>query len=155
MGKTQDNVEGVFPNLTNPETNDRLQEMAKEIAPLNAALRDDILLNETPFSRIKSVWERREKLKFNKEQRKLLEKTYKDFIRGGTNLSAEQKKRLRAINEELSVLSVKFSDNLLKETNAFHLIVEIKEELAGLPESALAAAAETAQRAGRSGEPLS
>jgi peptidyl-dipeptidase Dcp len=151
-GETLDRVEAVFGNLRSAETNDRLQEIARQVAPLTSALRDDILLNEQLFARVKAVWRQRDNLSLNPEQHKLVEETYKDFVRGGANLSAEQKVRLRAINEELALLSLKFGDNLLKETNAYRLIVEKKEDLAGLPEGVATAAAETAKSAGLEGK---
>jgi len=114
-GELLDKVQGVFNNLTSAETNDRLQEIAREVAPLLAALRDDIFLNERLFQRVKQVFEQRERLKLAPEQQKLLEETYKAFVRGGANLDAQQKQRLREVNKELSVLSVRFGDNLLKE----------------------------------------
>lgn len=151
-GELLDRVEGVFQNLRSAETNDRLQEIARQVAPLLSALRDDIRLNEPLFARVKAVWEGRATLSLNAEQLKLVEETYKDFVRGGANLAAEGKARLRAINEELSLLSLRFGDNLLKETNAYRLVLERKEDLAGLPESVVTAAAETAQKAGLEGK---
>jgi peptidyl-dipeptidase Dcp len=151
-GELLDKVEAVFNNLSSAETNQKLQEIARQAAPLTSALRDDILLNEKLFARVKAVWEKRDTLPLNGEQKRLVEETYKSFVRGGANLGPEQKKRLRAINEELSVLSLMFSDNLLKETNDYKLVLEKKEDLAGLPENAVAAAAETAKAAGMAGK---
>ena len=94
-------VSDVFFTLTGAETNDALQAINKEIAPKLSALRDDVLLNEKLFARVKAVWETREKLALSVEQKKLLEETYKDFVRGGANLAPEQKKRFREINQEL------------------------------------------------------
>jgi peptidyl-dipeptidase Dcp len=151
-GELLDKVGAVFSNLTGAETNDRLQAINREFAPRLSALRDDILLNEKLFARVKRVWEQRDKLDLNAEQRRLVEETYKEFVRGGANLTAERKKRLREVNAELSVLGVRFGDNLLKETNAYKLAIEKKEDLAGLPESAVAAAAEAAKAAGQPGK---
>ncbi len=151
-GELLDKVSGVFQNLTSAETNDRLQAIQREFAPQLAALRDDIRLNEKLFARVKAVWEQRDRLKLNPEQRRLLEETYKSFVRGGANLDAERKKRLRAINGELAVLSVRFGDNLLKETNAYRLVIENKQDLAGLPDTAIAAAADAAKTAGLEGK---
>jgi len=151
-GELLDKVTPVFSNLTSAETNDRLQEIAKQVAPLLAALRDDIFLNEKLFGRVKQVWEQRDRLKLGPEQRKLVEETYKDFVRGGANLDAEQKKRLREVNRELSVLSVRFGENLLKETNAYRLVIDNRADLAGLPETAIAAAADAAKAAGQAGK---
>ena len=151
-GELIQKVQGVFGNLTSAETNDQLQAIARQVAPRLAALRDDILLNPQLFARVKAVWERRASLKLDAEQRKLLEETYKMFVRGGANLGPEQQQRLRAINGELSVLSVRFGDNLLKETNAYRLVIDKKADLAGLPETAVAAAAEAARSAGLPGQ---
>ncbi|MBI4877786.1 MAG: M3 family metallopeptidase [Acidobacteria bacterium] len=144
-GELLEKVTSVFFNLTGAETNDRLQEIAKEAAPLLSALGDDIRLDPQLFARVKAVWESRARLKFSPEQAKLLEETYKSFVRGGANLSPEQQKRLRAMNRELSLLGVRFGQNLLKETNAYKLVIERKEDLAGLPETVVAAAADAAK----------
>jgi len=151
-GELLDKVEPVFSNLRSAETNDRLQEIARQVAPLTSALRDDILLNEQLFARVKAVWEQRGTAPLDAEQRKLLEETYKDFVRGGANLAPDQKTRLRAINEELALLSLQFGDNLLKETNAYRLVVEKRKDLAGLPENTVSAAAEAAKDAGLDGK---
>jgi peptidyl-dipeptidase Dcp len=151
-GEGLDRVGGVFYNLRSAETNDRLQEIAQQVAPLVSALEDDILLNEPLFARVQAVWEQRETLGLNAEQHKLVEETYKDFVRGGANLSADGKARLRAIHEELSLLTLKYGDNLLKETNAYRLVIAKKEDLAGLPENAVTAAAEAATAAGLEGQ---
>ncbi len=140
-------VGDVFFALTGAETNDALQAINKSIAPKLSALRDDVLLNERLFARVKAVWQTREKLSLSVEQKKLLEETYKDFVRGGANLAPEQKKRFREINQELSVLGLKFADNLLKETNGFRLVVDRKEDLAGLPPALVSAAADAAKAA--------
>jgi peptidyl-dipeptidase Dcp len=150
-GEVLDRVGGVFYNLRSAETNDRIQEIARQVAPLESALEDDILLNEPLFARVKAVWEQRATLPLDAEQRRLVEETYKNFVRGGANLTPDQKTRLRAINEELAVLELKFGDNVLKETNAYRLVIEKKEDLAGLPETLVTAAAEAAKGAGLEG----
>ena len=146
-GDLLERVASVFGNLTSAHTNDALQAIARQVAPLTAALQDDILLDEALFARVKAVWEQREALNLEPEQRKLLEETYKRFVRGGADLGPEKKQRLREINQRLSVLGVKFADNVLKETNAFRLAIEKREDLAGLPATQIAAAAEAAQAA--------
>jgi len=151
-GELLDRVGGVFYNLKSAETSEQIQEIARQVAPLTSALEDDILLNEPLFARVKAVWEQRDTLRLNAEQRRLVEETYKDFVRGGANLSAQQKTRLRAINEELSLLALQFGDNLLKETNDYQLVVEKREGLGGLPESVVTAAAEAAGKAGMEGK---
>jgi peptidyl-dipeptidase Dcp len=144
-------VRPVFFALLDAESTPGMQELAKEIAPMMAAQRDDVFLNEALFGRVKAVWEQRDTIQLTPEQQTLLRNTYREFVRGGANLAAAQKERLRAINGELSVLTLKFSDNLLAETNAYRLVVERSEDLAGLPASSVAAAAEEAVTAGLPG----
>ncbi|MDP2998590.1 MAG: M3 family metallopeptidase [Bryobacterales bacterium] len=151
-GDLLEKVQSVFSNLTGAETNDRLQEISKQVAPLMAALHDDTFLDPRLFARVKAVWDQRGTLKLEADQSKLLEETHKTFVRGGANLDAEQKKRLRAINQELSVLGVRFGQNLLKETNAYRLVIDKKEDLSGLPPAVVAAAADAAKAAGQAGK---
>ena len=146
-GEFLERVQIVFYGQLSAETNDTLQGIAKEVAPMLSALNDDINLNETLFARVKAVWEKRDALGLEPEQRRLVEETYKDFVRGGANLDASGKERLRAINSELSLLGLKFGDNVLKETNAFRLVIERKEDLAGLPPGVVSAAADAAKSA--------
>jgi len=142
----------VFQNQLSASTSEPLQKIAQDIAPATSRHQDDILLNEKLFSRIKVVYEGRDALSLTPEQRTLLEKTYHDFVRGGANLSADDKERLRKINEEIAVLSLKFSDNVLKETNDFRLVIDNKADLAGLPPTVIQAAAEAADEAGLKGK---
>src|SRR5690606_23206211 len=122
-------VSTVFGNLNSAHTNDALKALAVELAPISSAHRDNIALNDTLFNRIKSVWENRENVELNAEQHKLLEDTYKGFERGGANLNEADKNRLREINSQLSVATVKFGQNLLEETNAFQLVIDNEEDL--------------------------
>ena len=145
-------VYSVFGLLTGAETNDALQTIEAKVGPMLAAHQDDINLNEALFQRVKAVYEHRASEKLNPEEITLLEKTYRRFVRGGANLEAAQKDRLRAINGELSSLKIKFSENLLKETNAYRLVVDTKADLAGLPEGQIIAAAEAAKGAGLEGK---
>jgi peptidyl-dipeptidase Dcp len=151
-GELLDRVASVFSNLDSADTNERRQAIAKQVAPMTAALRDDIRLNESLFARIKAVWDARATLGLTPVQAKLLEETYKSFVRGGANLNPAQKERFRAINQELSVLSVTFAENLLKETNAYRLVIDKKEDLAGLPERVIAGATEAAKAAKMEGK---
>ncbi len=151
-GELNAKVGAVFNNLSSAETNERLQAISREVAPMLASLRDDTLLNEPLFARVKAVWEKRAELGLDPEQAMLLEKTWKNFVRGGANLDAPAKERLRAINKELSLLGLRFGENLLRETNAFQLLLERREELAGLPESVAAGAAQAAAAAGQPGK---
>ncbi len=145
-------VNNVFNALNATMTNEHMQDIAKEVAPLKSKHYDDILLNEKLFDRVKAVYEKMESLNLKAEQKMLLEKTYKDFVRGGINLDEEKKARLREINKELSVLTVKFGENILKEENRFELVIDKEEDLAGLPPSAVTAAAETAGERGHEGK---
>ena len=139
-------VSRVFGSLNSANTNDSLQAINLEIAPLSSKHRDDISLNDTLFQKVKSVYENRENFKLTEEEQKVLEDTYKGFVRNGAGLSPEDKIKLRKINEELSLLSVKFGQNLLAETNAFRLIIDKDEDLAGLSEGIIAQAASAAEK---------
>ncbi len=145
-------VTTVFYNLSSANTNDTIQALAQEIAPELAKNNDNIYLNEKLFQRIQTVWDTQLELKLNGEQTKLLETKYKAFIRNGAALNQSDKERLRKINEELSVLSLKFGDNVLAENNSYELVVEHKKELAGLPEELIIAAAEEAEARDKKGK---
>jgi peptidyl-dipeptidase Dcp len=151
-GRLLEKVNGVFSNLTSAETTDALQAIQKQVAPMLAAHRDDVRLNPALFQRVKSVWDARATLTLDPDQKKLLEDGWKDFVRGGALLPKDGQERLRAINAELASLSVKFADNLLKETNAYRLVIERKDDLAGLPDRVIAAGAEAAKKAGLEGQ---
>ena len=144
-------VNYVFQNMAGAHTNEKIQQIEQEIAPLLAKHDDDINLNQGLFQRTKSVYGQKESLDLTPEQSMLLEQTYKGFVRGGANLSEEKKARFREINEELSVLSVKFAKNVLDETNAFTIVLD-EEDLAGLPPSVVSAAAEAAEDKGHEGK---
>lgn len=151
-GRLLDRTSLVFSNLNSAHTNDAMQALAKEINPRRAQHKDDILLNEALFARIKTVYEAREERDLSIEQSKLLEETYRDFVRGGANLPADKKPRLREINEEISRLATQFGENLLKEMNAITLLIDNEEDLAGLPPSVRDAAAATAAAQGHEGK---
>lgn len=143
-GESLKRVGNVFSNLNSANTNDTLQAIAKEVAPLKSAHADNIKLNDALFERVKVVYDQKENLDLTTEQQMLLTKTYEQFVRGGANLPADQKERFREINSRLSVLSLQFRENQLAETNSFKLVIDTKDDLSGLPESVVAAAAETA-----------
>ncbi len=145
-------VSNVFDNLNSSNTNDVMQGIAKEVAPLLSQHEDDILLNAQLFQRVKTVYDQKDSLDLTAEQKMLLDKYYKNFVRGGANLNDEQKTKLRAINKELSLLSLKFGENLLKETNAFEMVIDNKDDLAGLPEAVVQGAAEAAKERGYEGK---
>jgi peptidyl-dipeptidase Dcp len=144
-------VGAVFSNLQSAETTPELQKINSEISPLLTALRDDIRLNPKLFARVKTLFDKRAKLKLTPIQLTLLEESYKGFVRGGANLAPAQKERFRAINGETAKLSIKFGDNLLRETNAFRLVIDKADDLAGLPPSIIAAGADAAKAAGQAG----
>lgn len=145
-------VNAVFSGLNSANTNDEMQALSRELSPLLSKNSDDIRLNKDLFARVKTVYDNRESLNLNKEQKKLLEETYKSFVRGGANLDAEQQARLRELNSEISMLQLTFGQNMLKETNAFQLVIENKDDLAGLPESLILNAEVAARAAGSEGK---
>lgn len=145
-------VNAVFSGLNSANTNDEMQALSRELSPLLSKNSDDIRLNKDLFARVKTVYDNRESLNLNKEQKKLLEETYKSFVRGGANLDAEQQARLRELNSEISMLQLTFGQNMLKETNAFQLVIENKDDLAGLPESLILNAEVAARAAGVEGK---
>ncbi|MEL1244913.1 M3 family metallopeptidase [Flavobacterium sp. DGU11] len=151
-GSLLNRITTIFGNLNSANTNDTLQALAQELAPELSKHNDDIYLNEKLFARVKKIWDTQVSLKLNPEQAKLLEKKYKAFVRSGANLDAKQKERLRAINSELSVLSLKFGDNVLAENNAYQLVIDNKKDLAGLPEEVVQAAADDAKAAQKNGK---
>lgn len=138
-------VRNIFGNMQSANTNPELQKIASEIAPELSAHSDNILLNDKLFARLKAVYEIKNILT-DIEQIKLLEDTYIRFVRGGANLDDAKKSRLKEINKELSLLRLKFGENLLNETNGFKLIIEDKKDLSGLPESIINAAFETGKK---------
>ena len=141
----------VFGNLLSAETNDELQELARKMMPLMSDHENNISLNEKLFARIKTVYEQQEKEALNPEQKKLLEDIYNGFVRSGANLEGEAKDKYRALSQELSLLTLQFSENALKETNDYQLVITDSTQLSGLPESAKEAAAETAGEKGVEG----
>ena len=142
-GKLLTKVQRVFFNLTSSNTNPKLQELQRELSPMLSAHRDKIALNEQLFSRVEAIWQARENLDLTSEQRKLLEDTRKLFVRSGALLSEEEKAKITEINSQISELTTAFGQNLLAETNGFELVLG-KEDLDGLSEGVIAAAAETA-----------
>jgi peptidyl-dipeptidase Dcp len=150
-GEMLTRVDNIFRSMSSANTSDELQRIAQEIAPVQSAHYDEILFNEKLFARIKTVYDARDKLSLNQEQKRLLEKMYRQFVRNGANLSPGDKAKLGEINKELSVLGLQFEENLLAETNKFELVIESEADLAGLPEGVVIAAAEAARRLGHEG----
>lgn len=143
-GELLTKVSYAFGGQASVNTTDEIQFLEQEMSPLLSAHSDDIRLNPTLFARVKAVHDNQASLNLDKEQKKLLEETYKSFVRGGANLDADRQAQLRALNEKISMLELTFGQNVLKETNGFKLVVDKKEDLVGLPESLIAAAAATA-----------
>jgi peptidyl-dipeptidase Dcp len=145
-------VSQVFYNINSANTNEKIQAIAAELAPKMAQHSDNILLNPELFERVDAVYQIRDELGLSDESLKLIEETYKRFIRSGAALSSDKQKRLREINQELSSLTLKFGQNVLGETNSFKMVVDNQEDLSGLPQSAIDGAAETAAAEGLEGK---
>lgn len=151
-GELSSNVNVVFSNLNSANTNKDIQSIAKETAPNLSAHRDNIYLNEKLFARVKALWDKKETLGLNLEQAKILDNSYKDFVRSGANLSDSDKVILRKINGELSLSSLKYGQNILAETNKYELVIDAKKDLAGLPQGLIDAAAADAKAKGKEGK---
>jgi peptidyl-dipeptidase Dcp len=142
---------GVFFNVNEAETNDEMQKIAQEVLPMLTDFYNDISLNEKLFERVKKVYETVDKSKLTPEQNMLLDKVYKSFTRKGANLSTEDKDKYRALSKELSLLTLKFKNNVLAETNAYTLNITDSANLKGLPASVVEQAAHTAKDKGMEG----
>ncbi len=151
-GKLLNQVNSIFSNLNSSLTGSEMQEVATILSPKRSAHRDGIRMNEDLFAKVKAVYNNREDLSLEGEDAMLLEEKYKYFVRGGANLNADDKEKLKAINEKLSMASVKFGQNVLAEINNFKLVIDNEKDLAGLPEGVIAGAAETATAMGDEGK---
>ena len=151
-GQLLNKVSTVFYNLNSANTNDTIQAIAKDLAPVLSAHRDEINLNPELFKRVKAVYDQKENAGLDAEDLKLLEETYKGFVRSGANLKDADKEKLKKINADLSVLSTQYGQNLLAETNAFEMLIDKEEDLAGLPKELKAAAAAEAKAKGHDGK---
>ena len=150
-GQLLDRVTTVLFNLMSAETCDEMEAIAEKMMPELSEHSNNISLNEKLFERIKCVYTQRESLNLTPEERRLLEKTYDGFIRNGANLSDADKETFRKLSMELSTLTLRFSQNHLKETNKYELVLTSEAELEGLPESIIEAAAHTAKEKGKEG----
>ena len=150
-GMQLDRVTSIFFNLNSAETSENLQKIAQEISPLLSEFGNDITLNKALFERVKAVYNNKSKFNLSEEQEMLLNKKYKSFTRNGANLNAEDQKKLREIDNELSKLKLKFGENVLAETNNFQLHITDLEKLKGLPESILNDAKELAKSQNKPG----
>ena len=151
-GELMRKVRGTFSPLSSSNSTDEMRALEKELSPMFSSHSDDIYMNAELFARVKAVYEQREGLGLNAEQQKVLENIYDRFVNSGAELSDEQKAKLRELNKELSMLQLTFSQNLLHETNNTFVTVDNIEELAGLPEANIAAAAKMAEQNGQAGK---
>ena len=151
-GELMRKVRGTFSPLSSSNSTDEMRALEKELSPMFSSHSDDIYMNAELFARVKAVYEQRERLGLNAEQQKVLENIYDRFVNSGAELSDDQKAKLRELNKELSMLQLTFSQNLLHETNNTFVTVDNIEELAGLPEANIAAAAKMAEQNGQAGK---
>jgi len=150
-GMQLDRISNIFFNLNSAETSEELQKIAQIVAPKLSAFGNDISLNPELFARVKHVFETTNFESLTTEQKTLLEKTYKGFVRNGALLNDEQKNKLREIDAQLSLLSLKFNENVLAETNAYQLHITNENDLEGLPDGAKEAAKNLAQQQNKEG----
>jgi peptidyl-dipeptidase Dcp len=152
-GQLLTRVSKVFYNLEEANTNPRMQAIAKELSPLVSKHYDDIALNADLFKRIKTVYNQRNEMKLDSQQIRVVGKYYRDFVRQGADLPKDKQDRLRKVNEDLSMLSITFGENLLAETNKnFRLVIDDKKDLEGLPQDVIDGASEAAKDAGMQGK---
>ena len=151
-GQLLTRVQTVFYNLQGANTNDKLDAIDSEMSPKLAAHSDAIYLNPKLWARVKSLYEKRDALKLDAEAKHLLERYHTDFIRAGANLSVADKEKLKAVNGTIAKLQTTFTQNVLKETNASGLVVDSREELAGMSAAAIDAAAAAAKTKGLDGK---
>lgn len=148
-GELLSKVSSVFFNLNSSETSDEMQKLAQEVSPLLTAYSSEIALDEDLFKAVKAVFENEDRTKLNEEQIYLLNKTYKGFVRSGANLNEEDKNKLKEISTKLAKLTLTFSENVMKDSQEFELLITDENELAGLPEGTKEAAKMTAKNKGK------
>ena len=151
-GKTLSRVSNVFFNIIECNTTDELQELAEQVMPLLSKHGDAIAMNPKLFEKIDYVYQHRNEMGLDDQQIRVVEKYHQDFVRSGAALSAEDQAKLSQINEQLSTLSLQFGNNLLKENSNFKLVIDNSEDLAGLPQSSIEAAAQQAKTDGMEGK---
>ncbi|PZQ45434.1 MAG: peptidase M3 [Micavibrio aeruginosavorus] len=144
-GERLGTITGIFYNQLSAAGTDDLENLAQEIGPISSNFSSDIIMDPVLFKRVKTVYDAREKLNLTSEQATVLDDSYKGFVRGGALLEESKKQRLREINEELSKLAPDMAKNVKKSAEAFTLVIDNKDDLAGLPETAVTAAAEEAE----------
>ncbi|MDO4725636.1 MAG: M3 family metallopeptidase [Porphyromonadaceae bacterium] len=151
-GQLLDKVMNVIFNLNSSDSNDSLKAIVEFALPMLSEHKDNTFMNPDFFKRVETVYKNQEKENLTTEQKMVLDKIYKQFTRNGIALPDDKQERLRQVNKELGLLQQKFGNNLLAETNAFSLVIDNKEDLAGLPESAIEAAADEAKATGKEGK---
>ncbi|MEN8666274.1 MAG: M3 family metallopeptidase [Flavobacteriaceae bacterium] len=150
-GKLLSQISSIFFNLNAAETNPEMQEIAQEVSPLLSAFNNDLSLDPDLFAKVLEVQKQKDSLGLDKESERLLDKTYKSFVRNGALLSSQEQEELRKIDSRLSSLQLSFGNHVLADTNAFEMHLTDKEALEGLPESAVNAAAELAKSKDKKG----
>ena len=150
-GRLLSKVVGVFFNLNETDADDVMKETERKITPLMTEHNAYMTMNEALFARIKAIYDNKDNLGLTREQEMVLDKYYRTFVNGGALLNAEQKEKFMDIEKQLSLAMIKFGDNALAETNAFELVITDEKDLSGLPQSAIDAAREAAQSAGKEG----
>lgn len=138
-------VSGIFFNMTAAKTDADIQVIEEKVGPIMSSHNDEVLMNNKLFERVKKVYDNKDKENLNQEQKALLEKTYKKFVRSGALLDNEKQSKLKEVNKEITALESKFVSNLLKETKSYELVVDKEEDLKGLPEWLITSAKETAK----------
>lgn len=151
-GQLLSRVSRVFFSMAGAHTNDEIQSLQQELAPVLAAHNDDIMLNETLFAKVNSLYETRETLELDRQSLRLLERYYLDFVRAGAALDEESKEELKAINAQIALLGTQFSQNVLSEVNDLAIVVDSREELTGMSDSMIEAAAIEAENRDESGK---
>lgn len=151
-GQLLSRIQGVYFNMLAANTSTELQKAQEEIGPLLAHHSDNVSMNAELFKRVKAVWDSKDKQNYTDEQKAVLEKVYKNFVRNGALLDANKQKELREVNSELTKVEAKFDANLLAETKAYKLVVGKKEDLAGLPQGEIDKAAALAKSTGMEGK---
>ncbi|MFN8242167.1 MAG: hypothetical protein U0X39_15610 [Bacteroidales bacterium] len=152
LGKLLNNVSLVFYSQSQANTNDSLRKIDLDMSPKLTEFQDEINLNPVLFGRVKSVYENQDKFNLTAEQKFYLENLYKGFVRNGANLGKADQDTLKSLNQKLTVLSIKFGQNVQAENNNYKLYITRKEDLAGLPETVISAAADQAKAAGFEGK---
>jgi peptidyl-dipeptidase Dcp len=146
-----DYIAGIFFNLHSAECSEDLEKISPEVSEILTRFGNDISLDPAIFKKVKACYETRFDQKLNKEELQIIEKTYKSFVRNGALLSESEKDKVRALDEKMAQLTLSFSQNVLKATNEYLMEITDKKDLAGLPDSALEAASELAEKKGKPG----